>query len=189
MHMKKFTLLILGLFILTGNLHAEIICLKASKKVKVVNDKVNIKTPRLITVATSSCPAGYVLLTDLNKAPTTQTGVWNLSGGSSESYAASQISFPTKLQTVPTEVVFVEADTVNTTCTGTVTNPTAPEGVLCIYEDFARNLKSFFHLVISFIMRLMEAKRLVHLPLYTEALYMDTLKVQEIRSMHGELGL
>ncbi len=138
--MKNLVLLTLGLFILTSNLQAEIICLKNSKKASVVNGKVNIKIPKLITIESSSCPIGYSSLTDLNKAPVTQTGVWNLSGGSTENYAAAQISFPVKLQTAPTAVIFVIPEVADTTCTGSFSNPTAPEGVLCIYQAVANNL-------------------------------------------------
>ncbi len=142
--MKNLALLTLGLFLLASNLQAEIICLKNSKKASVVNGKVNIKTPKLITIESSSCPTGYSSLTDLNKAPVTQTGVWNLSGGTAENYAAAQISFPVKLQTAPSSVVFVKKDTWNATCTGSFSNPTAPEGVLCIYETLADNLDTQF---------------------------------------------
>jgi hypothetical protein len=145
--MNKITIVtfILASIALCGSsLSAESICMKNSKKARVVNGLATIKAPRFLSLEEGDCPSGYTLLKDLDEAPAVQTGTWNLSGGTGETYAASNISFPTALDVAPASVVYVEAGQTDTTCTGSVSAPTAPAGTLCVYEGNATNLLSTF---------------------------------------------
>ncbi len=143
--MKKYlALALLALF--SQSAQGDVICLKNSQKYSVsASRKVTVKAPQLLTTSAATCPSGYTQLTQFVKEETVKTsftGVWNLSGGPSESYTATTISFPEALSSAPTQTIFVESGTTNTTCTGTVESPTAPAGVLCVYEAVAINLDS-----------------------------------------------
>ena len=143
--MKKITLVLLGLLLISSSsaFAADRICLKNSKKVNVVNNKVKIKLPDIIMVSTSACPSGYTELVQVDNfgSGTTMTGIWNLSGAANEDYFASNISFPKPLASAPTSVIFVAAGTNDTICTGSASNPTAPTGVLCFYEALASGME------------------------------------------------
>jgi hypothetical protein len=68
----------------------------------------------------------------------TETGVWTLYGGSTASEVASPISFPIPLAAglSGTKVHFAPGlgEGPTGTCTGNVSNPTAPSGTLCVYN-------------------------------------------------------
>jgi hypothetical protein len=134
-------LALIALFVQSA--HADVICIKNSQRFSVSRSKVKIRVPSLITTATSTCPSGYTQLTPYVKQETTRTsftGIWNLSSATGGSYAPATISFPERLSAAPTQTIFVEAGTTNPTCTGTVSNPTAPAGVLCVYESYVFNM-------------------------------------------------
>lgn len=118
--------------------YADVICLKNSQRISVSRAKVNVRLPSLMTTSASTCPSGYTQLTEFVRQETTRTsftGVWNLSSTSGRVYAAATISFPEPLSTAPTQTIFVQSGTTDSTCTGSVLNPTAPAGVLCVYES------------------------------------------------------
>jgi hypothetical protein len=77
-------------------------------------------------------------------AGATQTGTYFASGDSGSVYSGAfliaPISFPIPVaSSVPAgNVIFVSGGS-DPTCTGTVTNPTAPEGHLCIYQQAGGN--------------------------------------------------
>jgi hypothetical protein len=145
MRMKAILVVALTCLSFSLSASAEVICLKNGKKFTVsATNKVNIKAAQFITTAETSCPTGYTALINVPKEPTVYTGVWNLGANAVQSYAASQISFPKALDTIPSSVVFVEAGVTNTTCTGSSANPTAPAGVLCVYEGFQAGLRTDF---------------------------------------------
>jgi hypothetical protein len=132
---------------LAPSVSAEVICLKNGKKFTVSPaNRVNIKANQFITIAESTCPTGYTALLNAQKEPTVYTGAWNLAGANSLGlgYAPGQISFPQALTSAPTSTIFIQAGTSDATCTGTVDNPTAPAGILCVYEGYQEGLKADF---------------------------------------------
>lgn len=138
---KYLPLALIALFVQSA--HADVLCIKNSQRISVSRSKVNVRLPSLITTATSTCPSGYTQLTPYVKQETTRTsftGLWNLSSATGGSYAGATISFPEQLNAAPTQTIFVEAGTTNPTCTGTVSNPTAPAGILCVYESYGFNM-------------------------------------------------
>jgi hypothetical protein len=133
--------------VLVQSAHADVLCVKNSQRISVSRSRVNVRLPSLITTATSTCPSGYTQVTPYVKQETTRTsftGLWNLSSTRGGIYADATISFPERLNAAPTQTIFVEAGTTNPTCTGTVSNPTAPAGVLCIYESYGSNMRGNF---------------------------------------------
>ena len=142
---KKLLAITIALLILSPAVSAEVICLKNGRKFSVSPaNKVNIKANQFITIAENTCPTGYTALVDVQKEPTVYTGAWNLPGTTGQAYAAWDISFPQALDAEPTAVIFVEASTNHPTCTGSALNPTAPAGVLCIYEGYQEGLRTDF---------------------------------------------
>lgn len=141
--MKKFIFLA-AFFTITISAQAEVICMKNRKKLKVTNSSVKVKAPQILTTAESTCPTGYTQLIEVKDPSTTMTGSWSLSGSETDPYVTETISFPEPLTSAPTSVILVEAGTLNSTCTGSSSSPTAPAGVLCIYEGFQTGLINNF---------------------------------------------
>lgn len=54
--------------------------------------------------------------------------------GSGNDWGASEISFPYRLASAPTVKVTLSGGPAQTGCSGTVANPTAASGILCVYE-------------------------------------------------------
>jgi hypothetical protein len=128
---------------LVQSAHADVICVKNSQRISVSRAKVTVRLPSLMTTSASTCPSGYTQLTEFVRQETNRTsftGVWNLASPTGGSYAAATVSFPEPLSTAPTETIFVRSGISNSTCTGTVSNPTAPPGVLCVYEGVTLNM-------------------------------------------------
>ena len=129
---------------------AEVICMKNSQSFSVAGKpraRVNIRTPLLFTTAPARCPLGYTSLADIpggELSADSYSGGWSLAGAPSQASAVAMVSFPKPLAAAPTQVIFVQAGRTDTTCTGTVENPTAPLGVLCFYEGFTTNMASTF---------------------------------------------
>ncbi len=144
--MKKIVLILLSIIFCTFNIQAEVVCMKNIKRYKVsATSKVKVKTPQLLTTEDLTCPAGYTQLVEVPSKPTTFIGSWNLAGQGNGSYGAASISFPEPLDSDPSEVIVVQFGTNNGTCTGSSTAPTAPAGVLCIYEGYQSGLRSDFN--------------------------------------------
>jgi|GEM_PF-6048495 len=135
--------MLLAVFCLISAAEAEKICVKNSVRLPVQKGKVVVRMPRLIQTA-EACPRGSTEITDLALAPSgsTMTGVWNLSGKDPD-WAPAEISFPRRLSSAP-QVEFVAAGGTGTQCTGSVAEPTAPAGYLCIYEAYQFNLRGDF---------------------------------------------
>ena len=147
--MKYFKILPLIIFLLitTNQLFAETICMKNSQKARVnPRNKVNIKTPQLLIITDSQCPYKFTELVEVNRyqEPKSFTGVWSLGGSQNESQASDSISFPRALQDAPSQTIFVASPYTDSICKGTLSEPTAPAGVLCIYEKSSFNLKADF---------------------------------------------
>lgn len=128
---------------------AEVLCVKNStKSSKVKNSRVSINLGGQLATSPTTCPAGFKQVADLGQASglsllsgQTLTGIFNLSGGNGEGYAADSISFSKPIVAPPT-VEVVKPGLTSSTCTGSVSNPTAPAGRLCIYQAYQSNISS-----------------------------------------------
>ncbi len=144
--MKKIIFVTLLAILFAASAQAEVVCMKNSKKLPVsAAGKVNVKASQFLATSATTCPTGYTQLVTVAEPVTTYTGIWNLTGAANQNYAPATISFPQALESAPTDIIFVEAGTTNSTCTGTSEAPTAPAGILCIYEAYADDLASDFN--------------------------------------------
>src|SRR5262249_46847734 len=97
-------------------------------------------------------PTGLSGFTSTLPSGKTETGAWDLHEPGAGFEEVISISFPIPLPAPsanahylnPSEIAEEEGPGFEAGCTGTVANPTAPAGVLCVYAQEQANLSSSF---------------------------------------------
>jgi hypothetical protein len=72
----------------------------------------------------------------------TVTGGYSVSGGGGNGLGFASISFPYRLATAPTARFIATGEADPTGCPGSVEDPTADDGYLCVYEGFSREINA-----------------------------------------------
>jgi hypothetical protein len=69
-------------------------------------------------------------------------GSWGLEqyNATAGSFVGTSVSYPFRLPALPTGLVFVPTGTTVTHCTGSVGNPTADAGYVCVYRGYSSNI-------------------------------------------------
>jgi hypothetical protein len=145
--MKRILLATIGTMLVSlGQVSAEVLCAKDIQQFPVTGRTrkiVGVRGPQLFTKAPARCPLGYTLIATIPEGALeadSYSGPWTLSGAAGQPSATGAIAFPKALQAAPTQVIMVGMGEASAICTGTAENPTAPPGVLCVYEAFKSNM-------------------------------------------------
>ena len=138
--------LILSIFSVVEISTADVLCARSSKNHSVKNRKVSIKLPSLLATSATTCPAGYREVFSVESATgtlssgKTLTGVWVAGSGPNIEFTGTQISFQKQLAAAPQVEILRIGTTPTANCPGTVSDPTASPGYLCIYEGGSNNV-------------------------------------------------
>lgn len=132
---------------------SDVLCAKTSVKVKIKRNRAPLKPSQYFQSTGTTCPTGYEAIFTVTIPVSTAesavgtlssgkslTGVWNVNGGTGNTFAGNSISFQKALASAPS-VEVVRLGTSGTNCTGTAAAPTAPAGYLCVYESTTSNIQ------------------------------------------------